>query len=221
MYQFRKLDHVVLLCQHDADSYFQYDQKFHPTVIYNPLTLQPGELSLGTSKRFLAVGRFSRQHKGFDLLIKAFNLFAQNNSEWCLDIVGEGPEEKLYKKLFKEYQLENRVIIHPFTDKIQDYYTNAQVYVLSSRWEGMPLVLVEAMSHGLPIVSSDLPVSQEILGDFGIYFENGNIEDLAQRLEDATHINWQAKSQEAIKIAQRFDIGHIIEQWKQIIENKH
>ena len=74
------------------------------------------------------------------------------------------------------------------------------------------------MSHGLPIISSDLPVSQEILGDFGLFFENENIEDLAQRLEDATLIDWQAKSQEAIKIAQRFDISHIIEQWKQLLE---
>ena len=218
VYQFRKLDHVVLLCQHDADSYFQYDPKFHPTVIYNPLTLQPGELSSGTSKRFLAVVRFSQQHKGFDLLIKAFNIFSQHNSEWCLDIVGEGPEEDLYKELIKEYQLEDRVIIHPFTDRIQDYYTNAQVYVLSSRWEGFGLVLVEAMAHGLPVVSSDLPTSKEIMSDFALYFKNGDIQDLAQRLEDATHINWQVKSKEALKIAQRFDIHQIIEQWKQIIE---
>lgn len=218
VYQFRKLDHVVLLCQHDADSYFQYDPKFHPTVIYNPLTLQPGELSSGTSKRFLAVGRFSQQHKGFDLLIKAFNIFSQHNSEWCLDIVGEGPEEDLYKELIKEYQLEDRVIIHPFTDRIQDYYTNAQVYVLSSRWEGFGLVLVEAMAHGLPVVSSDLPTSKEIMSDFALYFKNGDIQDLAQRLEDATHIDWQVKSKEALKIAQRFDIHQIIEQWKQIIE---
>ena len=219
VYQFRKLDHVVLLCQHDADSYFQYDPKFHPTVIYNPLTLQPGELSSGTSKRFLAVGRFSQQHKGFDLLIKAFNIFSQHNSEWCLDIVGEGPEEDLYKELIKEYQLEDRVIIHPFTDRIQDYYTNAQVYVLSSRWEGFGLVLVEAMAHGLPVVSSDLPTSKEIMSDFALYFKNGDIQDLAQRLEDATHIDWQAKSEEALKISQRFDVHQIVEQWKRQIES--
>lgn len=218
VYQFRYLDEVILLCQHDADCYYQYDQKFHPTVIYNPLTIKPGEISNGSSRRFLAVGRFSRKHKGFDLLIKAFKLFAQKNSEWVLDIVGEGPEEKMYQELIREYRLEDRIIIHPFTNQVQDYYTNAQIYVLSSRWEGFGLVLVEAMSHGLPIISSDLPVSQEILGDFGIYFENGNIEDLAQQLEDATHIDWQAKSQEALKIAQRFDIGHIIEQWKQLLE---
>ena len=218
VYQFRKLGHVVLLCQHDADCYYQYDPEFHPTVIYNPLTLIPGDISKGTSKRFLAVGRFSRQHKGFDLLIKAFDLFARNNSEWSLDIVGEGPEEKLYRELIKEYKLEDRITIHPFTNHIQDFYSKAQVYVLSSRWEGFGLVLVEAMAHGLPVISSDLPTSKEILGDFGLYFENGNIEDLAQRLEDATHIDWQAKSQEALKIAQRFDLHLIVEQWKQLLE---
>jgi glycosyltransferase involved in cell wall biosynthesis len=82
----------------------------------------------------------------------------------------------------------------------------------------MPLVLVEAMAHGLPIISSDLPVSKEIMGDFGMYFKNGNIEELAQRLEDATHIDWQKKSKTAIAIAQRFDIKNIITQWKQLIE---
>ena len=90
--------------------------------------------------------------------------------------------------------------------------------MLSSRWEGMPLVLVEAMAHGLPVVTSDLPVSKEIMGDFGLYFKNGNIEDLAQKLKEATHIDWQAKSKEALAIAQRFDIENIIKQWKELIE---
>ena len=110
-------------------------------------------------------------------------------------------------------------MIHPFTTHIQEYYSKAQVYVLSSRWEGFGLVLVEAMAHGLPIVSSDLPTSKEIMGDFGLYFKNGDIEDLAERLEDATHIDWDKKSQEAIEIAKRFDIQNIISRWKDLIEN--
>ena len=152
-------------------------------------------------------------------MIEAFHLFSQKNQEWRLDIVGEGVEEELYRSLIKKYSLEDRVTIHPFTNQIQDHYSNAQVYVLSSRWEGMPLVLVEAMSHGLPIVTSDIPVSQEILGEFGLYFKNGNITELAERLEEATLIDWNKKSQKALEIARRFDITNIISSWKNLIEN--
>ena len=91
--------------------------------------------------------------------------------------------------------------------------------MLSSRWEGFGLVLVEAMAHGLPVISSDLPTSLEIMGDFALYFKNGDIDELAQRLEDATHLDWQKKSKEALEIAKRFDIKKIIEQWKQLIES--
>ena len=157
-------------------------------------------------------------HKGIDLLISAFHLFAQNNKEWELDIVGEGPEGDYYQSLIDRYHIGDKIHIHPFTNDIQSYYSKAQIFVLSSRWEGMPLVLVEAMSHGLPIVTSDLPVCKEILGDFGIYFKNGDIQELAQRLEDVTKINWQEKSQQAIDIAKKYDIEQIISQWKALIE---
>jgi glycosyltransferase involved in cell wall biosynthesis len=74
------------------------------------------------------------------------------------------------------------------------------------------------MAHGLPIVSSDLPMSKEIMGDFAQYFKNGDINDLARRLEEATKIDWQQKSEEALAIAARFDVETIVKQWKDIIE---
>ena len=211
-YQLQKLYKTIVLCQDDA-------RKYHcpVEVIYNPLTLEPGKPSQGDSKRFLAVGRFSHRHKGFDLLIEAFNIFAKDNKEWTLDIVGEGVEEPLYRKMIADYKLEGLITLHPFTNNIQEYYTKAQVYVLSSRWEGFGLVLVEAMAHGLPIVSSDLPTSKEIMGDFGMYFTNGNVNELAEQLHNAAEIEWDKKSEEAIQIAQRFNIQHIIEQWNKII----
>jgi glycosyltransferase involved in cell wall biosynthesis len=218
VYQFQKLDDVIVLCNHDAETYYNYDSHFRPTVIYNPLTLIPGKMSEGNSHRFLAVGRFSHRHKGFDLLIEAFHIFAQHNSDWKLDIVGEGVEEELYKSLIQKYHLEDRGFIHPFTNNIQDYYSKAQIYVLSSRWEGFGLVLVEAMAHGLPVISSDLPTSKEIMGDYALYFKNGDIKELAQRLEDAIQLDWEKESDEALRIANRFSINQIVEKWKQVIE---
>lgn len=218
VYQFMKLDRMVLLCQHDVDTYRQYDPRFTPTFIYNPLTLTPGTPTDGHSRRFLAVGRFSPRHKGFDLLIKAFALFARRNADWQLDIVGEGPEEPLYRQLISDESLEGRIALHPFTNRIQDYYSRAAVYVLSSRWEGFGLVLVEAMAHGLPVVSSDLPTSLEIMGDAGLYFANGDVEQLAQRLEEATLMDWPSRSRQALAVARRFDVGGIIGQWRRLLE---
>ena len=215
--QLQKLDEVVVLYQQDAKMY-QKAFGFKPSTIYNPLTLKPGQRSEGQQKKFLAVGRFSPKHKGFDLLILAFALFAKNNNEWQLDIVGDGPEKEQLTHLIIENGLENRIQLHPFTNKVQHYYSFSSIYVLSSRWEGFGLVMVEAMAHGLPVISSDLPSSKDILGDFGLFFKNGDIQELAQRMEDATHLDWQKKSDEAIKIAQRFDVNQIAEQWKQLIE---
>ena len=214
-FQLEKLAAAVVLCQYDAQQYH-----FPTKVIYNPLTLTPGEKATGTSKKFLAVGRFSRLHKGFDLLIEAFRIFAEGNQEWTLDIVGEGVEEPIYRQLIKDYQLEDRIHIHPFTNHIQEYYSDAQVYVLSSRWEGFGLVLVEAMAHGLPVISSDLPTSQEIMGDFGMYFSVGDVKGMARRMLEATQLNWQEKSEQALQIAKRFNKDTIINQWKQLIDEK-
>ncbi len=210
-FQLAKLDHTVVLCQYDSQ---QYD--FPTRVIYNPLTLVPGPPSAGTSRKFLAVGRFSRLHKGFDLLIEAFHRFAASDSSWTLDIVGEGVEEPIYRKLIKDYKLQERVFIHPFTADIQQYYSEAQVYVLSSRWEGFGLVLVEAMSHGLPVISSDLPTSKEIMGDFGHYYINGDVNGLARQMLEVTHVDWAAESARAKEIAARFNIATIIKQWKEL-----
>lgn len=211
-FQLAKLDATVVLCHYDAKQYH-----FPTRVIYNPLTLQPGSPSQGNSKRFLAVGRFSHLHKGFDLLIEAFRIFAKENGEWTLDIVGEGVEEPIYRKMIKDYQLEERIHIHPFTNNIQKYYSEAQVYVLSSRWEGFGLVLVEAMAHGLPVISSDLPTSREIMGDFGMYFPNGDVNGMARRMAETTKIDWQAKSRQALEISHRFNIKTIADIWHEII----
>lgn len=217
LYQLRQLDETIVLCQYDANVYRRHDSQLTPRVIYNPLTLVPGAVSKGQSKQFLAVGRFSPKHKGFDLLIDAFRLFCRHDSDWTLHIVGEGPEEALYREKIAAYGLEERIQLHPFTANVQQYYSAAQVYVLSSRWEGFGLVLVEAMAHGLPVVSSDLPTSREIMGDFGLYFPVGDVEAMAQRLYDATRLDWQAKAEQAQRIAAQFHIDNIIKQWQQII----
>lgn len=217
-YQLKQLDTVIVLNNADAEEYRRAFE-LAPQVISNPLTMRPGPKASGDTRRMLAVGRMSPRHKGFDILIKAFSIFAQKHPDWMLDIVGEGPEQEALKCLIKEREMDKQITLHPFTNYIQKYYSKAQLYILSSRWEGFGLVLVEAMSHGVPVISSDLPSSYDILGDNGIYFKNGDEYDLAEKMEEAASMNWEKASMNALSIAQSYDIERIRKRWITIIEN--
>ena len=218
--EMRRLDGIVVLSKSDEEL-FRKNLGLESVTIYNPLTLEPrGRASLGY-KKFLAIGRFSPKHKGFDLLIKAFAVFARQNSDWTLEIVGEGEEGIIYRQLIIENKLEKRVKICPFTKDIQRHYAGASAYVLSSRWEGQPLVLVEAMAHGLPIVSSDLPVAKELLEgrDCGMFFNCGDIDDMARALDlMASTDKWADMSENALMTSSHFKVENIRQQWVKLLQ---
>ena len=219
-YEMKRLDGIVVLSKSDA-SLFRDNLGLECMTIYNPLTLEPRGKASSEYKKFLAIGRFSPKHKGFDLLIKAFANFAQTDSDWTLEIVGEGEEEFIYRQLIIENHLEKRVKLCPFTKDIQRHYAGASVYVLSSRWEGQPLVLVEAMAHGLPIVSSELPVAKELLEGrgCGIFFKCGDIDDMALALNRmASTTKWVEMSENALQTSSLFSVENIRQQWIQVLK---
>ena len=218
-YQSRALDEIVVLTRNDQRLYRER-LGVETTVLYNPLTLEAKGRGSAFHKKFLAVGRMTPLMKGFDILVEGFALFAKENKEWTLDIVGEGEEEALIRSLIGKYKLENRVSIHPFTKDIQAHYASASVYVLSSRWEGFGLVLIEAMSHGLPVISSDVPVGKELLGDksFGFLFENGNPVSLAGQMSQlARSAELDKLGDEAKAYAGEFEISHIAAKWEETV----
>lgn len=214
------LDMMVVLSEADARRY-ETEMQLYPHVIYNPLTLKPEGKGNISYKKFLSVGRFAQKHKGFDILIEAFALFAESNKEWTLEIVGEGPEETLYRSMIARYKLEDRIKICPFTDNIQSHYASASVYVLSSRWEGFGLVLIEAMSHGLPIISSRLPVTEELLGgkEVALFFESEQVKQLAEQMHYIAEVaDWQRMSSTASGYSGWFDIHNISLEWEEMME---
>lgn len=219
-HQMKKLDDFVVLCHADADRY-NHEMGLSPTVIYNPLTVEPGMPCDLHAKHFLSIGRMTPLHKGFDILIKAFSQFAKENKEWQLDIVGEGPEETALRTLIKEEKMDKRIHLHPFTQNIQAYYSASSVYVLASRWEGFGLVLIEAMSHGLPVVCSSLPVTNEIMTNSqAIFFEKENVNDLAEKLKNISERPFEdvaLQSKASLQHAKRFFPDQVIDEWKKLI----
>ena len=222
-YEMRKLDGIIVLTHCDRKLYEQKLQ-LSPKAIHNPLPLIPEGEGNPSYKRFLSVGRMSALAKGFDLLIDAFALFALNNKEWTLEIVGEGPEESSLKKQITRHNLENRITISPFTKQIQKHYAASSVYILSSRWEGFGLVLAEAMSHRLPIICSDLPIINELFGKEKnhITFSNGNIEELAQCMTDIAKLTQEQldkMGETSLQVVESMKLPTITNQWEEYLES--
>ena len=102
--EMRGLEGIVVLSKSD-ERLFRDNLGLESVTIYNPLTLTPRGRASVEYKKFLAIGRFSPKHKGFDLLIKAFAIFSQTNNDWMLEIVGEGEEENIYRRLIAVHHL--------------------------------------------------------------------------------------------------------------------
>ena len=223
-FQMQKMDQIFVLSQADKEM-FRQKMNLPTTVMYNPLTVQPQGEGNPSYKRFISVGRFSKGHKGFDLLIEAFSIFSKNNKDWTLEIVGEGPEKALYRQLIAKHGLEERVVLSPFTHNIQSHYAQSSVYILSSRWEGFGLVLIEAMAHGLPIIASDLPVTHELLQgkDVALLFDTENVSQLAdcmESLEDNSDLICKM-GKKAKNYSREFEMESIIKKWINNINSNH
>lgn len=145
---------VVVLTDDDKKTYIRNYRARRVETIPNPVTIAADEPSPLTEKRFLAMGRFS-DVKGFDMLLDAWELTRCRHKGWSLRIVGSGPLERSYRARVAKLGLTDSVeIVAPVRD-VERMYRESSVYVMSSRNEGMPLVLIEAMAMGLPIVSFD------------------------------------------------------------------
>lgn len=220
-HEMRRLDNIVVLTESDRMA-FASNLSLDSGVIYNPLTLRASGQASSQHRKFLSVGRFTPGHKGFDILLKAFAQFAARESRWTLEIVGEGVEEVAMRELAATLGVTDRVKFCRFTPDIQRHYAGASVYVLSSRWEGQPLVLVEAMAHGLPVIASDIPVCRELLSGKGVgmMFSTGDAQDLALCMERmAAATDWEAMSSRSLDLSTRFSIGETVARWEELMRS--
>lgn len=153
-------------------------------VIPNSLPFHTHESSNCKSKRVISVGRLSTE-KGFEYLIKAWQLVAEQHRDWKLDIFGEGALETELRNLIDKLGIEKQVSIHRRAKSIADQYLQNSVYVMSSIYEGFGLTLAEAMSCGLPAVSFDCPSGPaEIIteGKDGFLVKTANYQALAEKI---------------------------------------
>lgn len=193
-------------------------------IIPNILTFYPDKITdySKRSKRILCVGRFDKQ-KGFDLMIKAWAIIADKHKEWKVDIFGDGELNNTLNGLIKNYCLDESITIHPATNHIYDEYMDSSIFAFSSRYEGFGLVLIEAMSCGVPCISFDCPHGpSEIItnGRNGLLVQNGNIDEFANSLDSMIN-NYEQRKFMSINAridSQKYKRENIMPQWIELFE---
>ena len=210
----RRFDRLVVLTEEDK-TYCSHCPT--TSVIPNPITTPSLEVSPLSDKVILAVGRIDNQ-KNFAELIDIWALIAKDYPDWKLRIVGEGYTDVRILKKVKEHGLEEQFELCPFTKEIQKHYLSASIYAMTSAFEGLPLVLVEAESMGLPLVSYACPCGpRDIIrdGQDGFLVEAGDKETFAERLRQLIEDEeLRRRMGQAAKInSQRFSLENVMKQW--------
>jgi glycosyltransferase involved in cell wall biosynthesis len=202
--------------------YFPKQMRARGWVIANAIELPADWQQKRGGNLLVAVGRLTHQ-KGFDLLLEAFAMIAPKFPQWTLLIWGEGEDREKLEAERDRLGLRNRVEMPGVTGKPGVWVETADAFVLSSRYEGWGIVLLEAMAAGLPVVSFDCewgPRDMITHRHDGLLVPLGDTKGLAESLSDVlgdAQLRKQLATNAALT-AQRFNPARIMADWDGVIE---
>lgn len=177
------------------------------------------------SKTIVSAGHI-RKIKNFSIIPEIGKKVFEKHSDWVWNIYGDGQGDE-YDKLvskIKEYHLENNIKLCGRTDNMENVYNNAAMYVMTSLMEGLPMVLLEAKAHKLPLISFDIETGpDEIIEDGvnGYLVKAYDVEEMAEKIEKLIE-NQMLRynfSEEAYRNIERFDTMKITKKWEELINS--
>lgn len=216
-------DHVVLVSDY-ARNFFPKSVRKNAVTIPNPVIL-PDKTSLGDAvlpkQAIVAMGRFEPQ-KGFDLLLEAFAKIKDKHPEWSLTILGDGKLRPTLEALRSGLGLNSKVHMPGIVNKPYGYLRQADLFVMSSRYEGFPNALCEAMASGMAVISFDCKTGPgEIINDGvdGILVPPEDVDALADAMSRVMGDETKRKQLKAAapKIIERFGLEKVMGMWNDVI----
>jgi glycosyltransferase involved in cell wall biosynthesis len=222
--RYRDLDGLAVLTEQDREEYGRAMNGTAPPMWRIPNTVarvEPPRADLSATRIF-AAGRYTAQ-KGYDFLIPAFAPVAAAHPGWELKLCGRGKDTAKLRALISELGLEGRVILEGPTDDVPGEMARASIYALSSRFEGFPLVLIEAMSKGMACVAFDCPTGPaDIIDDHrnGLLVPARDVEGLTAALMEmvADEDLRRRCGEAAVETAQGFTMAAIGPKWDEMMQ---
>ncbi|MEQ7201748.1 glycosyltransferase [Lactococcus lactis] len=220
----RYSDKIIALTDEDKKSISTFSNQV--VKINNPLTIDSKNNISNLEVKIISITcRYTIQHKGLDYLIKISSYLPP---DWKISIAGTGTnkEKKQFMDMIKLAGVESKFIIRGAVrgDELLRHYMHSSIYIMTSRWEGSPLVLTEAMSFGLPIISFENSGALEILqnGKSGVIVEQGNVQEFSKQLNlMINNIDLRKKyAQKSLIRSLDFKMDSIINKWDSILEEQ-
>jgi glycosyltransferase involved in cell wall biosynthesis len=214
----KRFDRFVVLTASNCEEWKMKNVR----VIANPLSFYPEKSAQLIEKKVIAVGKQSFQ-KGYDRLLDAWAAVVKKYPDWKLEIYGKKAPKENLESLACTLKIESTVAFYDPTSSIQEKYLNASLFVLSSRFEGFGMVLIEAMACGLPCVSFDCPHGPKDIirhDEDGFLVENDNNLELSaaiQKLIANEELRIQM-GQNARNNVRRFLPEPIIQEWEMLFK---
>ncbi len=210
----RDADAYLAISSEIAEEIRRHKKDANIYLVYNPVERYEGPLIDRSAKPiFIYVGRLSDRDKNISFMLKGFSMLKYK--EWELKIIGTGPDEKRLKNLTEKLNISDKVSFEGFKKEPFKEIKEATALVLTSRWEGFPLVLVEAIQRGIPVISSDCksgPRDIVINGKNGYLYKEGNLEEFVSTLESVIEGRLVFDSPENIaKTASKFSEEIVLE----------
>lgn len=222
---------IVVLTEKDKEMWCEANRKIKACPIYvignpSPFEIIKDDYNIN-SKKVIAIGRLTDQ-KGFDLLIAIWKKFVTQypefrNEGWHLDIIGSGGDYECLNSFILNNNLQDTIFLKGSTDKIQEYYKHASFLAMTSRYEGLPMTLLEAQSFGLPIIAYDcLTGPSDIISDksgvlVNMFDDERFVEGLKYLVE---HKELRiSMSREALKEIEDYSLSNIVEKWCSTLNN--
>lgn len=213
-------DQIVVLSKESLDYYHNWQPNIQ--VIYNPVQLPTHGLSALTKPVISFTARLSFKVKGLDYLCEV----AANLPEgWKIRVAGQGTPDEIaeFRKVIDQYSVTNKLqfVGELHGDALAKHYQESSIFLSTSRTEALPLVMIEALSFGLPIVSFDHSGAKEILehGQDGILSEVGDVSGLVdgiQKLIDNPEER-QMYQQKSINRYQAFQLTTVLSRWERVL----
>lgn len=215
------LDALVVLTEEDRADYTKVLGMTRVARIPNALPELTGGRSALDRPVVVAAGRLTNQ-KGFDLLIRAFAPVARAHPDWVLRIYGGGVHAARLRALIAKHDLTENVALMGPTRHLGNELEVASVFALSSRFEGFGMVIIEAMSKGVPVVSFDCPRGPgEIIrdGQDGVLVPNGDVAALSEALVRMIEDESMRKrvGEEGLSTAARYEIDAVGRDWDELL----